>query len=374
MLVKSSRSASCFHGHSSLQGTKSSPSLRSSLPSRPSSPSLFLYKKKRSAAAAILKAASSSSTKTQQQAVSPIDVAPGSLLEQLANMTVLSIDSGDLNVVRAYAQTGFITDATTNPLFVSQAGLRGEGEYLEFVNEAVSYAKANAGSMSDDEVVNLAIDKLSVNLGLALMDIIDGNVSTEVDIRLSFDADASVERARRLISLYEEAGCANAKQRVLVKLAGTWEGIQAARVLEAEGIRTNITLVFSEAQAKAAGDAKAHLISPFPGRVLEWSKVEYNVDAYTQDEDPGVVMVRNAQTFYNAHAMNTINMPASWRSSTGTEPLDQVSLPPLYQTPQHIMQLTNLSHDNETSDSRSCRRGPYDDSASSSRVARINDR
>ena len=110
-------------------------------------------------------------------------------------MTVLSIDSGDLNVVRAYAQTGFITDATTNPLFVSQAGLRGEGEDLEFVNEAVSYAKANAGSMSDDEVVNLAIDKLSVNLGLALMDIIDGNVSTEVDIRLSFDADASVERA-----------------------------------------------------------------------------------------------------------------------------------------------------------------------------------
>jgi len=239
-------------------------------------------------------------------------------------MTVLSIDSGDLNVVRAYAQTGFITDATTNPLFVSQAGLRGEGEYLEFVNEAVSYAKANAGSMSDDEVVNLAIDKLSVNLGLALMDIIDGNVSTEVDIRLSFDADASVERARRLIKLYEEAGCANAKGRVLVKLAGTWEGIQAARVLEAEGIRTNITLVFSEAQAKAAGDAKAHLISPFPGRVLEWSKVEYNVDAYTQDEDPGVVMVRNAQTFYNAHAMNTINMPASWRSSTGTEPLDQI--------------------------------------------------
>ncbi|XRB20028.1 transaldolase [Pseudoscourfieldia marina] len=239
-------------------------------------------------------------------------------------MTVLSIDSGDLNVVRAYAQTGFITDATTNPLFVSQAGLRGEGEYLEFVNEAVSYAKANASSMSDDEVVNLAIDKLSVNLGLALMDIIDGNVSTEVDIRLSFDADASVERARRLIKLYEEAGCANAKGRVLVKLAGTWEGIQAARVLEAEGIRTNITLVFSEAQAKAAGDAKAHLISPFPGRVLEWSKAEYNVDAYTQDEDPGVVMVRNAQTFYNAHAMNTINMPASWRSSTGTEPLDQI--------------------------------------------------
>lgn len=111
---------------------------------------------------------------------------------------------------------------------------------------------------------------------------------------------------------------------MLVKLAGTWEGIQAARVLEAEGIRTNITLVFSTAQAYAAGDAGAHLISPFPGRVLEWHKAEEGVDAYTQDEDPGVIAVRTSQEFFNANAMQTINMPASWRSSTGKDPLDQI--------------------------------------------------
>ena len=132
--------------------------------------------------------------------VPPAEVLEGSLLAQLAEMTVLSIDSGDLNVVRSYAATGLITDATTNPLFVSQAGLKGEGEYQDFVDDAVAYAKSQNQDTPED-ACDTAMDKLSVNLGLALMEVIPGNVSTEVDIRLSFDTDASVARARRIIQL-----------------------------------------------------------------------------------------------------------------------------------------------------------------------------
>eukprot|EP00878_Enallax_costatus_P023856 GHUV01025411.1.p1 GENE.GHUV01025411.1~~GHUV01025411.1.p1 ORF type:complete len:295 (+),score=93.69 GHUV01025411.1:1059-1943(+) len=208
-------------------------------------------------------------------------VKPGSQLEQLAAMTVLSIDTGDIQTIEKFASTGFITDATTNPLFVSQAAARGsEPEYAAMVDAAVAaackgYSNAAAGlpapvaphapgTAPSAATIDLAIDCLSVELGKGILTIVPGYVSTEVDIRLSFDAAASEARARRIIDLYEAAGVP--RSRVLIKLAGTWEGVRAAEALQRDGIRCNITLVFGFCQAVAAAQAKATLISPFPGR------------------------------------------------------------------------------------------------------------
>ena len=151
-----------------------------------------------------------------------------SRLEQLAAVTTLSIDTGDLDVIVEYAKTGSITDATTNPLFVSQAGLSGDERYVAFVDAAVRYAKANADG--DGAVLELAMDRLAVELGLEIVKLVPGYVSTEVDIRESFNTAESLRRARRIIAMYEAEGVD--RSRVLVKLAGTWEGIQAARELE----------------------------------------------------------------------------------------------------------------------------------------------
>lgn len=157
--------------------------------------------------------------------------AQNTALEALSKMTVLSIDSGDLDTVEKYAATGCITDATTNPLFVSQAGANGDERYEKMVLDSIQYAKEKLSESADiEEKVNLAIDKLAVNLGAQLLELVPGKVSTEVDIRLSFDTEKSIERARNIISMYEAMGID--KSRVLIKLAGTWEGIQAAKVLE----------------------------------------------------------------------------------------------------------------------------------------------
>lgn len=211
-----------------------------------------------------------------------------SQLSQLSKQTVLSIDTGDLSILRKWQETGVITDATTNPLFISQAAARGtEPEYAALLDEAVASAKKEygAGKPSAD-AVNLAIDHLSVNLGKKILDIVTGYVSTEVDIRLSFDVSASEVRARRIIALYESAGIS--RNRVLIKLAGTWEGIKCAEKLEKDGIRTNITLVFGVMQAVAASQANCTLISPFPGRVLEWVKTDNpkGPQSFPPSEDP----------------------------------------------------------------------------------------
>ncbi|KIY91247.1 transaldolase B [Monoraphidium neglectum] len=199
-------------------------------------------------------------------------------------MTTLSIDTGDLATVAKWASTGLITDATTNPLFVSQAAARGsEPEYAAMVTAAVAAAREGyaasgpdlpppvaphaAGAAPLDASIDLAVDHLSIELGKRILDLVPGYVSTEVDIRLSFDAAASEARARRIIALYEAAGVPRA--RVLIKLAGTWEGVRAAEAIERDGIKTNITLVFGFCQAVAAAQAKATLISPFPGRAAE---------------------------------------------------------------------------------------------------------
>eukprot|EP00288_Rhodomonas_lens_P006477 CAMPEP_0177740048 /NCGR_PEP_ID=MMETSP0484_2-20121128/27357_1 /TAXON_ID=354590 /ORGANISM="Rhodomonas lens, Strain RHODO" /LENGTH=196 /DNA_ID=CAMNT_0019254163 /DNA_START=111 /DNA_END=698 /DNA_ORIENTATION=+ len=188
-------------------------------------------------------------------------------------MTTLSVDTGDLTVIEELAKTGFITDATTNPLFVSQAGLSGDPRYMAFVDEAVDYAKAKLKSgevNGEGEAVALAMDRLAVNLGREIVKLVKGYVSTEVDPRLSFDKEESLVRARRIIKMYEDEGVG--RERVLIKLAATWEGIMAAAELEKEGIRCNLTLIFGLVQAIACAQYGAHLISPFTGRILDWHK------------------------------------------------------------------------------------------------------
>jgi len=216
-----------------------------------------------------------------------------SALDELAKMTVLSIDSGDLDVIEQFASK--VTDATTNPLFVSQAAAKGDARYQRMVTDAVLYAKEALGggdaSLPDpQEELNLAMDKLAVNLGAEILKLVKGRVSTEVDIRLSYDTEASVARAKRIIDMYKDMGIG--KERILIKLAGTWEGIQAAKQLEKEGIQCNITLVFSFLQAAAAAQAGAYLISPFPGRILDWYKSKTGRSGYHPSADPGVLTVK----------------------------------------------------------------------------------
>jgi transaldolase len=243
-----------------------------------------------------------------------------SALEELSKMTKISIDSGDLDVIERYAKSGLITDATTNPLFVSQAGSKGDKRYQDMVFDAIMYTKKEFGGgdaalPNPGEELNIAMDKLAVNLGSAIAKLVPGRVSTEVDIRLSYDTEASVKRARRIIAMYEEMGVD--KSRVLIKLAGTWEGIQAAGILEKEGIQCNITLVFSFLQAAAAAQAGAYLISPFPGRILDWYKGRSGKDSYHPTADPGVLTVKRMYGYFRKYGYDTICMPASWRPSRG---------------------------------------------------------
>ena len=243
-------------------------------------------------------------------------------LEELSKMTTISIDSGDLDVVEEYAKTGFVTDATTNPLFVSQAGANGDQRYEDMVSDAIMYAKKQLGggdsSLPDFEPeINLAMDKLAVNLGAKLTTLVAGRVSTEVDIRLSYDTEASVERARGIIKMYKEMGIS--KDRILIKLAGTWEGIQAAKILEKEGIQCNITLIFSFLQAAAAAQAGAYLVSPFPGRILDWHKAKGGKESFHPSADPGVLLIKRIYSYYKKYGYKTICMPSSWRPSRGAD-------------------------------------------------------
>mmetsp|Transcript_19749 Transcript_19749/g.29320 ORF Transcript_19749/g.29320 Transcript_19749/m.29320 type:complete len:380 (-) Transcript_19749:831-1970(-) len=244
-----------------------------------------------------------------------VTVSEKSQLAQLAEMTTLSIDSGDLKVIEEYAATGKITDATTNPLFVSQAGLSGDPVYAAMVDDAVSYA-LKSNQPDESSTISLAIDRLAVNLGSSIAKIVPGYISTEVDPRLSFDTDASVERGRRIIQMYADMDVP--KERVLIKLAATWEGIKAAETLEKEGIQCNLTLIFSFVQAVACAQRGAHLISPFPGRILDWSKQsEGRSTGVDPDDDEGVIAVKKMYNYYKVHGHNTICMPASWRPSRG---------------------------------------------------------
>ncbi len=228
------------------------------------------------------------------------------LLEQLKTMTVVVADTGDMNSMKKFKPR----DATTNPSLITAAAQM--PEYAELVDEALLWAKREAGTGgTKDAVVKRAIDRLSVEFGLRILKIVPGRVSTEVDARLSFDTQATIDKAHLLILQYEAAGAT--RDRILIKIASTWEGIRAAEQLEKEGIHCNLTLLFGLHQAIACAEAKVTLISPFVGRILDWYKKHENRD-YTPEEDPGVVSVTKIYEYFKKFGHKTEVMGASFRN------------------------------------------------------------
>ena len=216
-------------------------------------------------------------------------------LEQLQQYTTLVADTGDIESIKRYQPE----DATTNPsLLLKAVGLT---HYADLLVRARQYAESRGGD-SQAQLDN-ATDMLGVLIGKEILGIVPGRVSTEVDARLSFDQRASVERARKLIALYEHNGID--RNRILIKLASTWQGIQAAATLEKESINCNLTLLFSFAQAQACADAGVYLISPFVGRIFDWYRKHDGVDAYAPADDPGVRSVQRIYAYYKAHGFDT---------------------------------------------------------------------
>lgn len=225
-------------------------------------------------------------------------------LDSLRNMTVVVADTGDIEAIKKYQPQ----DATTNPsLILSASALP---QYSPLIDEAVSYAKAQSNDKSQQLID--AEDKLAVNIGLEILKIVPGRISTEVDARLSYDTQATVEKARKLIALYNAAGISN--DRILIKIASTWQGIRAAEILEKESINCNLTLLFSEAQARACAEAGVYLISPFVGRILDWYKANSDKKEYAPAEDPGVISVTKIYNYYKEYGYNTVVMGASFRN------------------------------------------------------------
>ncbi len=235
-----------------------------------------------------------------------------SKLDQLKKLTTVVADTGDLDAIARLQPV----DATTNPsLLLKAAALP---RYQDLLRQAVS----GAGDL------NLACDRFAVSVGKEILGVIPGRISTEVDARLSFERDATLQRAQRLISQYEEAGVG--RERVLIKIAATWEGISAARELERQGIQTNLTLLFSFAQAQACADAGVFLISPFVGRIYDWYKKAEGRD-FTGSDDPGVQSVARIYRYYKSHAFNTVVLGASFRNVGQIEALagcDRLTISP----------------------------------------------
>lgn len=225
-------------------------------------------------------------------------------LEQLRTMTTIVVDTGDIQSIKKFHPT----DATTNPSLILAAAKN--PEYKHLIQDAIDYA--HKSKKSGAELTDLLMDKLFVNFGIEILKYVEGRVSTEVNARLSYDIEGSIHKARELIRLYEEAGVK--KNRVLIKLASTWEGAQAAKVLEKEGIHCNMTLLFSMPQAIACADAGATLISPFVGRILDWYKKNTSKD-YAPAEDPGVLSVTQIYNYYKSHGIKTQVMGASFRNA-----------------------------------------------------------
>ncbi len=229
-----------------------------------------------------------------------------SLLEQLRGFTTVVSDSGDFNAIQQFRPQ----DATTNPSLIAAAAEK--AEYQPVVDDVLKAVRKEAGpSLSDKQVAAIAFRPLEVAFGLKILDIVPGRVSTEVDARLSYDTEKSIEEAHAIIALYDKAGIS--RDRVLIKLASTWEGIRAAEILEKEGIHCNMTLLFGLHQAVAAAEAKATLISPFVGRILDWYKKDTGKD-YAPAEDPGVHSVTTVYNYYKKFGYKTVVMGASFRN------------------------------------------------------------
>ncbi len=232
-------------------------------------------------------------------------------LSQLRAMTAVVADTGDINAIRQFTPL----DATTNPSLLLKAAQ--QAEYQPLIEEAIAWAAAQSGS--NEEQTALCCDRLAVKIGYEILQIVPGRISTEVDARLSFDTQATLTRARRIMDLYTQMGVA--PERVLIKVASTWEGIKAAEILEREGVHCNLTLLFSFAQARACADAGVTLISPFVGRILDWHLQNTSATSFAPDEDPGVQSVRRIYHFYKEHGFDTTVMGASFRNTGQIEAL-----------------------------------------------------
>jgi transaldolase len=225
-------------------------------------------------------------------------------LLQLKKMSTVVADTGDVEAIAKFQPQ----DATTNPsLLLKAASLE---KYQHLLIAASDWAKQQSTNI--EQQIRDAADKLSVLIGLEILKIVPGRISTEVDARLSFDTQASIDKARKLIAMYQQAGINN--DRILIKLASTWEGIKAAEALEKEGINCNLTLLFSFAQAQACAQAGTYLISPFVGRILDWHKKDTGRSNYPADQDPGVISVTNIYNYYKRQGYKTVVMGASFRS------------------------------------------------------------
>lgn len=229
------------------------------------------------------------------------------LLDQLKEMTVVVADTGDIEAIEKFTPR----DATTNPSLITAAAQM--PQYQGIVDETLKGARESVGADAPaSEVVTLAFDRLAVSFGLKILDIVPQRVSTEVDARLSYDTEATIAKGRDLIAQYEAAGVS--RERILIKIAATWEGIQAAKVLEEEGIHTNLTLVFGLHQAIACAENGIQLISPFVGRILDWYKKDTGKESYESHEDPGVISVTAIYNYFKKFGYDTEVMGASFRN------------------------------------------------------------
>ena len=226
-------------------------------------------------------------------------------LDQLKNLTTVVADSSDLDAIRKFRPL----DATTNPSLITAAAEQPESK--ELIEDA--YLQAKQEGYQADELIERTIDILTVKFGVEILKLIDGRVSTEVDASLSYDTEATIAKARELSKLYQGYGIE--QSRILIKIASTWAGIQAAKVLEAEGVPCNLTLLFGLHQAQACADANVTLISPFVGRILDWYKKAEGVDQYPIEKDPGVLSVKKIYNYYKQHDISTQVMGASFRST-----------------------------------------------------------
>ncbi|HDY7498951.1 TPA: transaldolase [Vibrio vulnificus] len=224
-------------------------------------------------------------------------------LEQLRKLTTVVADTGEIDAIKKYQPE----DATTNPSLILKAAQI--AEYAPLIDASIEYAK----TQSDDKAQQIqdTCDMLAVNIGKEILKTIPGRISTEVDARLSYDMEGSVAKARQLVKMYNDAGITN--DRILIKLASTWEGIRAAEILEKEGINCNLTLLFSFAQARACAEAGVFLISPFVGRIMDWYKAKEGRDFEAQ-EDPGVLSVTKIYNYYKEYGYKTVVMGASFRN------------------------------------------------------------
>lgn len=224
-------------------------------------------------------------------------------LAQLRKLTTVVADTGEIDAIKKYQPE----DATTNPSLILKAAQI--AEYAPLIDQAIAYAKTQSNDKAQQ--AQDTCDMLAVNIGKEILKTIPGRISTEVDARLSYDTERSVAKARQLVKMYNDAGISN--DRILIKLASTWEGIRAAEILEKEGINCNLTLLFSFAQARACAEAGVFLISPFVGRIMDWYKAKEGRD-FAASEDPGVLSVTKIYNYYKEHGYKTVVMGASFRN------------------------------------------------------------